>query len=118
MITLSPKRTRKYQTKKKTTTLEGKREYQRQWAREYRKQKKDETEAFIKRSNQLMTYFVVASRKRRKERKEMVLFIKQVVDIVNQPGLSDGKIVKQIKALPMSDEIAALFRSKVSVVRT
>jgi len=31
---------RRYGTRK-TTTLEGKREYQRQWAREYRKRKKE-----------------------------------------------------------------------------
>lgn len=36
-----PKKTRKYPTEKKTTTLEGKREYQRQWAREYRRRRKE-----------------------------------------------------------------------------
>jgi len=34
---MSPKRTRKYPTEKKTTTREGKREYHRYYMRDYRK---------------------------------------------------------------------------------
>jgi len=37
MVKMGPKKTRKYPTKKKTTTIEGKRDYQRQYMRDVRK---------------------------------------------------------------------------------
>lgn len=99
MITLSPKKTRKFATKKKTTTLEGKREYQSQWAREFRKHKKVKQKA----KDQLTEDFKQAMNRFEEtilENKMLKAAISEAQSIARDSSLTDKEKISAILTMP------------------
>jgi len=108
---------------RKTTTAEGKTEYQKDYMRDYRKHKQSEA---IKEANRLavdiskllqvkarLTYEL---KQLTDKLKEMANIIESISSILNRSDLTDKEKVARISAVPIPDDLAAYFRKQFEEV--
>lgn len=93
---MSPKQTRKFQTEKKTTTKEGKREYMRKYMRAL---KKDKLTVDFKKALIIIQRKLVENRILRTELQLAVKLFHEAHKITRDPGLTDTEKVFLIKNL-------------------
>jgi len=83
---------------------EKRKEYLKDYMREHRKREREH--------KQLLTDFVIESERSRRWTLEMVMYIREIGEILRQPCLSDKEIVDQILAIEIGKGIADLLQPK------